>query len=123
MPYRRYGWKNSHHRIRRPTAQGISGFPYRERLRDRLCAGAGRSSNSAGIFSVFGGYHRSSTQQTRVRRIGRYQADSRVIIADPRLYIGRAPKIDSSTSTSVAIGESAPAARNAMLGWYASVEK
>jgi len=33
-----------------------------------------------------------------------------------RLYIGNAPKSVSATSTSVAIGESAPAATNAMLG-------
>jgi hypothetical protein len=29
----------------------------------------------------------------------------------------------SATSTNVATGDSAPAATNAMLGWYASVEK
>jgi hypothetical protein len=45
------------------------------------------------------------------------------LMAATRLYIGSAPNSVSRTSTSVAIGDSAPAARNAMLGWYASVEK
>ena len=45
------------------------------------------------------------------------------LIAATRLYIGSAPNSVSSTRTSVAIGESVPAARKAMLGWYASVEK
>ena len=40
-----------------------------------------------------------------------------------RLYIGSAPNSVIATSTSVATGASAPAARNAMPGWYASVEK
>ena len=34
-----------------------------------------------------------------------------------RLYIGKAPKSVSATRTSVATGDSVPAATNAMLGW------
>jgi len=37
--------------------------------------------------------------------------------------MGRAPKIVRRTSTMVANGERKPAATNAMLGWYPSVEK
>ena len=37
--------------------------------------------------------------------------------AATRLYIGSAPKSVSSTRMSVAMGESAPAARKAMPGW------
>ncbi len=38
------------------------------------------------------------------------------LIAATRLYIGSAPNSVSRTSTSVAMGESVPAARKAMLG-------
>ena len=39
------------------------------------------------------------------------------LISATRLYIGSAPNSVSSTRTSVAIGESVPAAMNAMPGW------
>jgi hypothetical protein len=40
-----------------------------------------------------------------------------------RLYIGSAPKRVIKTRTSVAIGESTPAASAAIPGWYPKVEK
>ncbi|MEC5153655.1 hypothetical protein RCH23_001021 [Cryobacterium sp. CAN_C3] len=40
-----------------------------------------------------------------------------------RRYTGRAPRRVKATNTMVAIGDSKPAARAAMAGWYPRVEK
>ena len=45
------------------------------------------------------------------------------LMSATRLYIGSAPNRVRTIKTKVAMGDSTPAARKAMLGWYASVEK